>query len=277
MIDFSLEYRSAIDKITDKKEKDHGLRAFHLTERKWKLVEQLSSILKVFKHVTLFFSCSTPSLATVIPAMDHINEQLMTASLDLHYEPSICAAVSLVKKTLNCYYNITDHSEVYRIMMILHPKHKLDCFKTARWESDWIDMACHVLCTEYDHSYKGRSNVLLDASDNVKEPAPKKPSKQKARELNIFDSLLSLARNKSGVPQNELDTYLNMDTEDIDNPLICYVDQCRTLRALMCLSGWSLLGLVKDKDINAVAVLSDVDVEDEEDLKDGWDQVVALL
>jgi hypothetical protein len=73
--------------------------------------------LQIFKDATLFFSWSTPNLAMVIPAMDHIDEVLAMQSLDPSFEPSIRAAISLAKKTLNLYYNKTDHSEVYRIAM----------------------------------------------------------------------------------------------------------------------------------------------------------------
>jgi hypothetical protein len=73
--------------------------------------------LQVFKDATLFFSRSTPNLATVIPAMDHIDEQLSNYSLTQRFEPSIRAALGLAKKTLNRYYNLTDDAEVYRIAM----------------------------------------------------------------------------------------------------------------------------------------------------------------
>jgi len=72
---------------------------------------------QIFKDATLFFSCSTPSLATVIPAMDHINETLTSQSVDPKYEPSIRAALSLAKRVLNCDYSATDQLEVYRITM----------------------------------------------------------------------------------------------------------------------------------------------------------------
>ena len=58
-----------------------------------------------------------PNLATVIPAMDLIDEKLTTLSLDEKFLPSIRAAVGLAKKTLNHYYELTDRSEVYRIAM----------------------------------------------------------------------------------------------------------------------------------------------------------------
>jgi hypothetical protein len=81
------------------------------------LDELLQSISQVFKDATLFFSRSTPNLAMVIPAMDHMDELLSTNSLDAKYEPSIRAALGIAKKTLNRYYDKTDSSEVYRIAM----------------------------------------------------------------------------------------------------------------------------------------------------------------
>jgi hypothetical protein len=75
----------------------------------------------IFKDATLFFSHSTPCLATVIPAMDHIDKTLTNDSLDPTFEPSIRAALGIAKKTLNWYYNATDQSEVYRIAMGMSP------------------------------------------------------------------------------------------------------------------------------------------------------------
>ncbi|KAG6809702.1 hypothetical protein H0H92_015107 [Tricholoma furcatifolium] len=73
--------------------------------------------------------------------MDHIDAQLATDSIDDNYLPSIHAALTMGKKLLNKYYDKTDHSEVYRIAMVLHPQHKLDYFKDANWEQYWIDTA----------------------------------------------------------------------------------------------------------------------------------------
>ena len=49
--------------------------------------------------------------------MDHIDEVLTTHSRDHSFISPICATVGLAKKTLNCYYQLTDSSEVYRIAM----------------------------------------------------------------------------------------------------------------------------------------------------------------
>ena len=64
-----------------------------------------------------FFSHNAPSISTVIPAMDHIDEYLATACQNIKLSKAIRAALALGKQTLNQYYNKTNHSDVYRIAM----------------------------------------------------------------------------------------------------------------------------------------------------------------
>jgi hypothetical protein len=78
---------------------------------------RLSVRSKVFKDASSFFSRAIPNLAMVIPAMDHIDEHLTTASLNRHYCLAVRVALAMGKKTLNKYYSLTDSSELYRIAM----------------------------------------------------------------------------------------------------------------------------------------------------------------
>jgi hypothetical protein len=43
----------------------------------------------------------------------------------------------------------------------------------------------------------------------------------------------------------------------------------------MCLGNWSLLGLVKDKDITAVTALAEIE-GDEEELEENWDSIMLF-
>jgi len=79
--------------------------------------DHLQIIAQIFKDATLFFSRLTPNIPTVLPAMDHIDEWLTTASVNSKLPTSICMAASLSKKTLNQYYKHSDCSKVYRIAM----------------------------------------------------------------------------------------------------------------------------------------------------------------
>ena len=47
----------------------------------------------------------------------------------------------------------------------------------------------------------------------------------------------------------------------------------QSTRALLCLGCWSLLGLVQDKDVEAVTRLADVEGAEEPPLEDGWDRI----
>ncbi|KAG2114234.1 uncharacterized protein F5147DRAFT_555513, partial [Suillus discolor] len=94
-------------------------RKYELEDNEWVILQQLRDILKVctlcltlwriclcyivcscwiLKDATLYFLCATPNLATVIPAMDHVDKMLMSYSHNKIYLPSIHSAVQLVKK-----------------------------------------------------------------------------------------------------------------------------------------------------------------------------------
>ena len=84
MLTFTLEYRQVIEKfVADRR---NNLRELELSEVEWNIVVQLNEVLmvggyathgcimsstiiclQVLKHVTSFFSSSTPNLAHVIP------------------------------------------------------------------------------------------------------------------------------------------------------------------------------------------------------------------
>lgn len=69
------------------------------------------------KDGTQFFSRASPNLPDVIPAMDKIDTFFTENLRDLTLNPAIRAAIIQAKNTLNKYYELTDHAEVYRIAM----------------------------------------------------------------------------------------------------------------------------------------------------------------
>ena len=103
--------------------------------------------------------------------MDTIDEVLATNAISSKYSVAIHAALSVGKKTLNRYYEKTDFSKTYCIAMgislhihhfmiaycsfllVLHPRHKLNYFKNAQWEDEWIRAARQLVRDEFDLSY----------------------------------------------------------------------------------------------------------------------------
>ncbi|SJL03663.1 uncharacterized protein ARMOST_16509 [Armillaria ostoyae] len=312
MLEVAVEYKRAIKQITsdDEEAGDRAVPEYRLSSKEWKIAEQLRDVLKILKDATLFFSRSTPSLATVIPAMDHIDSVLTTQSLNAAYDPAIRASLCIAKKTLNRYYNITDYSEVYRISMVLHPRHKLAYFRKVGWSPTWIDTAHEIVQTEYERKYK---NMAIEGEEeNEVEEVTTSVSN------NIFDSLPMLAT--AGSTQDELDRYLSTDPENVDDGLAWWNERramyphlsrmalnylsipatsvdvervfsrgrillshirnrlsAQSTRALLCLGQWSLHGYVHDDDILAAAALPEVPDGEGEDgdflMPDGWDLI----
>ncbi|KAL1936981.1 hypothetical protein VTO73DRAFT_2438 [Trametes versicolor] len=109
---------------------------------------------QIFKEATHFFSRGTPNLATVIPAMDLIDQRLATGHLQsAKYDFAIRTAMGLAKKTLNKYYELTDASKAYRIAMVLHPSYKKAYFAKAGWLPEWIDVAEDLVRTQFNKKY----------------------------------------------------------------------------------------------------------------------------
>ncbi|KAG2084070.1 uncharacterized protein F5147DRAFT_522582, partial [Suillus discolor] len=148
LINFTIEYRTAIEEMTAKRE--HNLRVFELSVEEWKIASDLQ---EVFKDATTFFSRSTPNLATVIPAIDHIDEMLLAHESSSSLNRAVQSALTLGKKTLDHYYSLTDKSDVYRVAMVLHPRHKLQYFRMAQWDQDWIATAEQLIRNEFDLNY----------------------------------------------------------------------------------------------------------------------------
>ena len=135
MLEFAIRHHVVIDAMTAVRK--YNLRKYELGSMEWKIAMELRDVLEVFtpflsffffayshyfvqifKEATLFFSCDTPNLATVIPAMDHINNVLTASSNSNKYSLPIRAALTISKRTLSKYYNkATGESEVYRIAM----------------------------------------------------------------------------------------------------------------------------------------------------------------
>lgn len=109
--------------------------------------------------------------------MDHIDQHLATAAIGNRYPLSIKAALAIGKKTLNRYYDKTDHSEVFRIAMgmvflccfiiltvpplVLHPRHKLMYFRDAGWEEEWVERAEDIVRTVFDLSYGSSETIWV--------------------------------------------------------------------------------------------------------------------
>ncbi|KAJ8515393.1 hypothetical protein ONZ45_g7180 [Pleurotus djamor] len=318
MLDFAIEYRSAVQTMTQQHEEALGM--YEMANSDWKIAEQLRDVLRILKDATLFFSRETPNLATVIPAMDHIDEKFGSDALNPKLHSAIRASVAVAKRTCNRYYSRTDGSELYRIAMVLHPRYKLSYFEKAEWDLEWQEKARQLVRQVYETRYAGlevpppTSGLSESSQTQHSSAAPKRTD-------NIFDSLPALSAPIAREHRDELERYLSTDPEMTTNVIQWWVERrsmyprlsrmaidyltipatsvavervfsqgrllissirnrlsSQSTRAILCLGQWSLIGMIKDKDLTKIAQMPDVegvgdDSEGEFDPGLGWDKI----
>ncbi|KAG0691467.1 hypothetical protein DFH29DRAFT_789032, partial [Suillus ampliporus] len=113
MLWFAIDHRHTLEAMTRKHE--HNLRMFELSGMEWQIASELCNILQ---DAMTYFSHLTPNLATVIPAINHIDAIFTSHQSNELLNGAVCSAFSLgKKKTLDHYYSLTDSSDAYQIAM----------------------------------------------------------------------------------------------------------------------------------------------------------------
>ncbi|GLB43472.1 putative protein dimerization activity [Lyophyllum shimeji] len=224
MLSFALSYKEGLVALTG--DVTNGLRAFELSAAEWEIVGQLQLTLKALKDATLYFSRGTPNLPYVIPVMDRIDTLFTTALKPTENGPAMRAAIEMAKRTLNRYYSLTDGSEVYRIAMVLHPRHKLEYFERAGWKQDWIKTAHTLVRDVYNRSYANRdiSKAKTGRDDESSSDADveivAQPTKQpKVAPKNMFDDLFELKPSAANPVIDELNLYLSTPAENVGDAI----------------------------------------------------------
>ena len=70
---------------------------------------------QIFKTVTLEFSSDMPYLATAIPAIDQMYNELCRMARNKNFSLALHTMLMLRQKILNKYYSLTDDTKVYQI------------------------------------------------------------------------------------------------------------------------------------------------------------------
>jgi len=169
----------------------------------------------------------------VIPIMDIIDNALDENSKSTNYRPCIRQAATLAQATLNQYYQKTNMSDVYHITMVLHLAHKLQYFKNAEWEKNWIPVAEELVRQEFTNNYATAQGY--DAASTIGDaPASLKvcPSSIHSFEhiltpiqasKNMFDNLLSTTTPAGD--DNEVTLYLDEKVENVADPITWWLMQ----------------------------------------------------
>jgi len=109
--------------------------------------------------------------------------------------------------------------------IVLHPWHKLNYFKHAGWESNWINIAEQLVHNQFQHSYStsdSTADVATAANSDVEASTT-----CLGQVSNIFNDLPSLAPLKVTDQRSELDRYLGSDVKNIIDALQWWNGHCK--------------------------------------------------
>ncbi|OJT11245.1 hypothetical protein TRAPUB_12245 [Trametes pubescens] len=131
------------------------LRRFILLDSEWDTLDELLRLLDPFLYATKQISASERALVQdVIPYIDILTNHVDDFTKDVSVSPIVRAAARRGRRILDKYYKCTDETIIYRIAMILHPKHKLQYFRDQEWTEEWINNAVEVIRKEWRTHYK---------------------------------------------------------------------------------------------------------------------------
>ena len=109
-------------------------------------------------------------------------------------------------------------TDVVCVLVVLHPRHKLQYFERAGWEPEWIAAARDIIRTEFDRSYAARS-------EGIKEDRDRDTEMSGNHATNIFDSLPALSALRIQELHDELDRYLSTDSEHVVDVLMWWTER----------------------------------------------------
>lgn len=260
MLRFALDYHDPIDAITANK--SLKICKYELDNTQWEIVEDLVSVLEVtlflsFRHQWLKqdFSNTRRQLysfqatqVNVIPAMDKLDATFNPCTKNA-YHRAIVAAMSLARKKLNRYYELTDLSDPYRISMskfyylmygavahicsqVLHPGLKLEYFRKQEWEPKWIENA-ELITRDAFTCYKGLGSADEPGIMLVDEVCCFVVNKILSTHFNCrMTNFGNISVGTIPVQLSELDKYLNSNTVKIANPLKWWTENSHTYSQL---------------------------------------------
>ena len=136
----------------------------------------------------------------MIPYMDALTEHLDTFSQDELITPAVHMAAKRGRIILDKYYGLTDETIIYRIAMskysfvtiaalffmltlmhyleVLHPRYKINYFRTQEWPEDWITEAMDLIRGEWTSRYKPAApspSAQAKGKDHASGPSSRTP------------------------------------------------------------------------------------------------------
>ena len=84
--------------------------------------------------------------------------------------------MSYIHNSLRCF---RAQSFLLRVLIVLHPRHKLTYFRTAKWSDEWIKTAESLVRDEFERSYNYTNESDIEIVDGDTEASTETVKKSK--------------------------------------------------------------------------------------------------
>ncbi|KAH9010106.1 hypothetical protein EDB84DRAFT_1280083 [Lactarius hengduanensis] len=141
-----LDLQKVVDRLCSDQTLD--LRGFMFTEVEWDILDQLEDILeasRLLQTVVIVSKAEVALIYEVIPLIDRFTEKFEQMIMNEALHASLRHAAKTSLQVLNKYYSYTDHCDIYRLSILLHPRFKTYYFTHHKWPQGWIDEALDLL------------------------------------------------------------------------------------------------------------------------------------
>ncbi|KAL1937892.1 hypothetical protein VTO73DRAFT_12785 [Trametes versicolor] len=193
------------------------LRRFILVDSEWDTLDELLRLLDPFLYATKKISASERALVQdVILYIDILMNHVDNFTKDDSLSPVVRAAAQRGRAILDKYYKCTDETMIYRIAMILHPKHKLQYFRDQEWDEEWINDTLKLIRDEWRTYYKPKS-APVDVGDQgasgkgkgkAQAPGPGRRSAQQSQDQATIAMFSTINGGDKSAKPNALEAYL---------------------------------------------------------------------
>ena len=193
---------------------------YWITSAEWDLLELICAFLWPFRWATESIESTTkPEIDrvfyiynTLFDRMDDFKTTLESRQGRRHsYSADLIAALDKMREHLTKYYTKTGKPGVYSDSMILHPRIKLQLFRTQAWAVTDADKYAKECRERYDSDYA--------SLEGITEPATYMglPHKRKADDLDdadiAYEAFMQSLEDSTPVASHELEKYLNKPRE----------------------------------------------------------------
>lgn len=142
---------------------------FSLVEDDWTFLEQLDSLLVVFKEITTALSASTqyPTISRTIISYNEMIDHIEDFSDNPRNHRLLRNAASLGREVLVKYYGRTDATHIYAVATAMDPRARFRWWTANGWEPDWVNTCQQRVRETWEMYYRRDTSNTSDCNPDL--------------------------------------------------------------------------------------------------------------